>query len=72
MDEIRFDTLYERLKDRLEVEEIGQIPLKGKSNGVNVFSVKALIGGPLEPAKDEEKAGKKAEKKVEKRVKQNA
>ena len=66
------DTLYERLKDRLEVEEIGQIPLKGKSNGVNVFSVKALIGGPLEPAKDEEKAGKKAEKKVEKRVKQNA
>ncbi len=33
------DVLYERLKDRLVVNEIGQIPLKGKSNGVNVFEV---------------------------------
>ncbi len=33
------DTLYERLKDRIEVNEIGQIPLKGKSNGVMVYEV---------------------------------
>ena len=33
------DVLYERLKDRIEVNEIGQIPLKGKSNGVMVYEV---------------------------------
>lgn len=33
------DSLYERVKDRVEVEEVGNIPLKGKSNGVFVYSV---------------------------------
>ena len=38
------DVLYERLKDRIVVNEIGVIPLKGKSNGVCVYEVKELIG----------------------------
>ena len=33
------DVLYERLKDRIEVKEIGEIPLKGKSKGVFVYEV---------------------------------
>ena len=33
------DTVYEQVKERIEVEEVGQIPLKGKSNGVFVYSV---------------------------------
>ena len=33
------DALYERLKGRINVNEIGQIPLKGKSNGVVVYEV---------------------------------
>lgn len=33
------DAIYERVKDRVEVEEIGEIPLKGKSKGVFVYSV---------------------------------
>ena len=33
------DVIYERVKDRVEVEEIGEIPLKGKSKGVFVYSV---------------------------------
>lgn len=33
------DTLYERVKDRVEVAEIGEIPLKGKSKGVFVYEV---------------------------------
>ncbi|MBQ8147557.1 MAG: adenylate/guanylate cyclase domain-containing protein [Lachnospiraceae bacterium] len=33
------DAIYERVKDRVEVEEVGAIPLKGKSNGVFVYSV---------------------------------
>ncbi|MBO4863734.1 MAG: adenylate/guanylate cyclase domain-containing protein [Eubacterium sp.] len=37
------DVLYERLKDRIEVNEIGQIPLKGKSNGVMVYEVTGII-----------------------------
>jgi len=31
--------VYERVKDRIEVEKIGEIPLKGKSNDVCVYSV---------------------------------
>ncbi len=31
--------VYDRVKDRIEVEKIGEIPLKGKSNGVCVYSV---------------------------------
>lgn len=34
--------VYERLKDRLEVEEIGAIPLKGKSQEVIVYSVESV------------------------------
>ena len=33
------DVLYERLKDRIEVNPIGEIPLKGKSKGVFVYEV---------------------------------
>ena len=33
------DAVYERVKERVEVEEVGEIPLKGKSNGVFVYSV---------------------------------
>ena len=33
------DVLYERVKDRVEVEEVGEIPLKGKAKGVFVYSV---------------------------------
>ena len=33
------DAVYEQVKDRIEVEEVGEIPLKGKSNGVFVYSV---------------------------------
>ena len=36
------DVLYERLKDRIEVNEIGEIPLKGKSKGVFVYEVKEV------------------------------
>lgn len=37
------DVLYERLKDRIEVEEVGEIPLKGKTKGVFVYSVTKLL-----------------------------
>ena len=37
------DTLYERIKDRIEVKEIGNIPLKGKSNGVFVYEVTKIL-----------------------------
>lgn len=33
------DAVYDRVKDRIEVEEVGEIPLKGKSKGVFVYSV---------------------------------
>ena len=36
------DAVYERVKDRVEVEEIGEIPLKGKSKGVFVYSVTSV------------------------------
>ncbi|MBR2523270.1 MAG: adenylate/guanylate cyclase domain-containing protein [Clostridiales bacterium] len=38
------DVLYERLKDRIEVAEVGEIPLKGKTKGVFVYEVKKIIG----------------------------
>lgn len=37
------DAVYERVKDRIEVEEVGEIPLKGKSKGVFVYSVTKVI-----------------------------
>lgn len=33
------DVLYERVKDRVEINEVGKIPLKGKSNEVTVYEV---------------------------------
>lgn len=34
--------VYEQVKDRITVEEIGEIPLKGKSKGVFVYSVTGI------------------------------
>lgn len=31
--------VYEQVKDRIEVEDVGEIPLKGKSKGIFVYSV---------------------------------
>ncbi len=36
------DAVYDRVKDRVEVEEVGEIPLKGKSKGVFVYSVTSV------------------------------
>lgn len=36
------DAVYERLKDRIEVEDVGEIPLKGKSNHIFVYSVVSI------------------------------
>lgn len=38
------DEVYERLKDRIEVDAVGEIPLKGKSRNVFVYSLKAIKG----------------------------
>ena len=37
------DEVYNRLEGRIEVTEVGNIPLKGKSNGVFVYSVDRLL-----------------------------
>lgn len=39
------DAVYERVKDRVEVEDVGEIPLKGKSKGVFVYSVTSVNRG---------------------------
>lgn len=39
------DTVYERIKDRIEIDEVGEIPLKGKSKGVFVYSVTKVNRG---------------------------
>ena len=36
------DTVYEQVKDRVTVEEVGEIPLKGKSKGVYVYSLTGI------------------------------
>lgn len=36
--------VYEQVKERIEVEEVGEIPLKGKSVGVFVYSVTGIQG----------------------------
>lgn len=38
------EAVYERVKDRITVEEVGEIPLKGKENGVFVYSVTGVNG----------------------------
>lgn len=40
------DEVYQAVKDRVEVEPIGEIPLKGKTVGVMVYSVKKVAGKP--------------------------
>ncbi|MCD8364669.1 MAG: adenylate/guanylate cyclase domain-containing protein [Clostridiales bacterium] len=37
------ESVYEPLKDRLKVTEVGEIPLKGKSRGVMVYSLDKLL-----------------------------
>lgn len=36
------DAVYKQVKDRITVEEVGEIPLKGKSKGVFVYSVTSV------------------------------
>ena len=36
--------VYERVKNRIQVEEVGEIPLKGKSKGVFVYSIVDVNG----------------------------
>ena len=38
------EDIYKRVKERITVEEVGAIPLKGKSNGVFVYSVTGIKG----------------------------
>ena len=38
-------SVYERVKDRVEVEPVGEIPLKGKSKGVYVYALTAVKRG---------------------------
>ncbi len=38
------DAVYEQIKNRISVNEIGEIPLKGKSKGVNVYAVTGMNG----------------------------
>ena len=40
--------LYDRIKDRIEVNEVGVIPLKGKSEGVFVYELVGLKGSKNE------------------------
>ena len=35
--------VYEQVKERVQVTEVGVIPLKGKSNGVFVYSVDEVL-----------------------------
>ena len=34
--------VYEKIKDRIEAVEVGEIPLKGKTNRIMVYSVTGL------------------------------
>ena len=38
------EEVYEAVKDRVEAEKIGVIPLKGKSNGILVYSLNKITG----------------------------
>ena len=38
------EAVYERVKERITVEEVGAIPLKGKNNEVFVYSVTEVKG----------------------------
>ena len=45
------EDVYKRVKDRITVEEVGEIPLKGKTQGVFVYSVTG-VNGYLGPDKE--------------------
>lgn len=42
------ESVYEQVKDRVEVEPIGEIPLKGKSKGVFVYSLVNILSDGVE------------------------
>lgn len=46
------ETVYEQVKDRVTVEPIGEIPLKGKSKGVFVYSLTGINGEDNKDAKE--------------------
>lgn len=56
--------VYERIKDRITVEDIGEIPLKGKSNGVFVYSVTGIKEGTGEQT-NETVAGDPKDQRIE-------
>lgn len=43
------ESVYERVKDRITAEPIGEIPLKGKSKGVFVYSLTSISEAEKEP-----------------------
>ncbi|MGN0642602.1 MAG: CHASE2 domain-containing protein [Huintestinicola sp.] len=43
------ESVYEKVKDRITVEPIGEIPLKGKSKGVFVYSLTSISEAEKEP-----------------------
>lgn len=45
--------VYEQVKDRVTVEPVGEIPLKGKSKGVFVYSLTGITGEIRSERKDE-------------------
>lgn len=55
--------IYKRIKDRIQVQEIGEIPLKGKSQGVCVYELLGIEGSEYAEDKsdarevEEEKSG---------------
>ena len=38
------EDVYEKIKDRIEATPVGEIPLKGKSNKIMVYSVDSIGG----------------------------
>ena len=53
------DVLYARIKERVDVEEVGVIPLKGKKNGVVVYSVTAVHKDIPAPSPEEKERRRK-------------
>lgn len=54
--------IYQRLKDRIQVKEIGEIPLKGKSQGVCVYELLGIERST--PADDKKDAREEMEEKT--------
>ena len=53
--------IYQRVKDRVKVQEIGEIPLKGKSQGVCVYELLGVGCDSAEKNEDRHKAIETAE-----------